>query len=448
MPTQTKFVCPSGVINVDLSGIFAELNGGTSYNSATNFKVGANDINTLFHASTVAEDRPSFNTGFKVNGTDLSAIFRRRGYAGINITSQPSNQIVTNNTSATFSITATAAGAPTYQWYGPSGLISGATNSSYTISTATMSNDGSYYCAVSYAGSTVNSNSALLKIKPYITSTATVPSPMILSNGSFPVAVQCYALGSGTLYYTWYLDGNMVAGESNQPANLTNGRQYVFTLNLTTDGTYTCKVTSNYDSTGVYSSGLAAVVQPYIISNPSSQTQNSGSTATFNISADGSPTLSYQWYKNGGLIGGAIGSSYTTPTLTGSDNQSTYYCVVSSSVSGTSPATSSSATLTVNYAPTIGSVAVNSQTVTSNLQSFSIGNSENFTLSASGVDDGQPNATGGWYKWNGSNAYDILLSTSLSYTLTQSDDSTEYYRFILTNSRGTAQSHEIEIITG
>ena len=119
MPTQTKFICPSGGVNVDLSGIFADLDGGVAYGTATKFKVGANDFNTIFHASTSAEDRPSFNTGYKitVNGTptDLSTIFRRRGFVSITITSQPSNQIVVNNAQAQFSVTATGSGVITYQ---------------------------------------------------------------------------------------------------------------------------------------------------------------------------------------------------------------------------------------------------------------------------------------------------------------------------------------------
>ena len=81
MPTQTKFVCPSGGLNVDFSGVFEELNGGTTYGTATNFKVGALDLTGYFHASTSVNDRPSFNTGFKLNnGADLSTIFRRRGF--------------------------------------------------------------------------------------------------------------------------------------------------------------------------------------------------------------------------------------------------------------------------------------------------------------------------------------------------------------------------------
>jgi len=40
-----------------------------------------------------------------------------------------------------------------------------------------------------------------------------------------------------------------------------------------------------------------------------------GSTPTFSVLADGPGTITYAWYTNGTLVGGAIGSNYTTPAL-------------------------------------------------------------------------------------------------------------------------------------
>lgn len=605
MPTETKFICVSGATNIDLSGIFEELNGGTSYGTQTKFKVGSVDLTGYFHASTSSEDRPSFNTGFKVNGTDLSTLFRRRGFVGITITTQPTNQTVVNNTSATFSIAATALGTPTYQWYKNSSIISGATSTTYTTGALTTANDtDTYFCRVSYGGSSVDSNSVSTKIKPYI-----ITNPI---GGSFNetdgMSLSVVAGGSPTLSYQWYKDGNEISGatSSSYPAS---GQ---FSLNSSTAGTYTCKVTSTHDAVGVTSSGATLTIIPpivtissfngqtqfnetntvqfssslsqgtnvtyqwyrnsniisgatsstynfaisssntgtykvratngggfddsneitvsiiapivtisstqYIYNNtnaveltsslsqgtnvtyqwygpvglisgatssnyvftmsdstrgnyyvratnaggfddsnvvtvymnpiitddPDTQTVNAGVSVTFSVAAAGGPSLSYQWYENGSAISGATNSSYTF-TPTSSDNGKTYYCIVSG-VSGITPDTSATATLTVEFAPTIGSVSVDGATVSYNEENFNIGNGNSFTLAASSVNDGQPNATGGWYKWDGAN-YGIFLSSNLSYSLTQADDSTEYYRFILTNSKGTAQSYEISITT-
>ncbi len=83
---------------------------------------------------------------------------------------------------------------------------------------------------------------------------------------------------------------------------------------------------------------------PTITSQPSNQAVPIGQTATFSVSASGASPLSYQWQRNGANIGGAAGSSYTTPPVSASDNGSSFRCIVSNS-SGT--ATSNAATLTV-----------------------------------------------------------------------------------------------------
>jgi hypothetical protein len=615
MPTQTKFICPSGGVNVDLSGIFADLDGGVAYGTATKFKVGANDFNTIFHASTSAEDRPSFNTGYKitVNGTptDLSTIFRRRGFVSITITSQPSNQIVVNNAQAQFSVTATGSGVITYQWRKNGADINGATSSTYTIANATLTNDGSYDCVISSGGQSVTSNSALLKIKPYIVSH---PSALYVNDGVGPYALQTTAGGSQVLYFSWYRNG--IQRNAPRPGNLltTQDQDVLNPVNSTNTGNYYCKVTSDYDAVGVDTNTVSVLIIPpivtissfgnqtqfnegntvqfsssisqgtnityqwyrnnsiisgatsstynfaisgfntgtykvratngggfddsneiaisiippivnisstqYIYNNgnavqltsslsqganatyqwygpaglingatssnyvftmsastygnyyvratnaggfddsnvvtmymnpiitvdPNNQTSSAGSTASFSVSAAGSPTLSYQWYKNGGLIFGATSNSYTTPTLTSSDNQSTYYCIVSSSVSGTTSDTSNSATLTVNYAPAIGSTKFNGTTLSYNLQSFGVSNGSQFTIEIANVDDGNPNGSGSWYKWNGS-TYVSLGVASYSHTLSQDDNSTDYYRYQLSNAYGTAYSYEIEVVT-
>lgn len=69
---------------------------------------------------------------------------------------------------------------------------------------------------------------------------------------------------------------------------------------------------------------------PTINTQPSNATAYEGNTATFSVTATTSGgALSYQWYRNGGSIGGATSSSYTTPALTyTTNNADTYYCAV------------------------------------------------------------------------------------------------------------------------
>ncbi len=95
---------------------------------------------------------------------------------------------------------------------------------------------------------------------------------------------------------------------------------------------------------------LAAPAQtqaPAIIVPPVDTAVTAGYPATFNVSADGSGTLSYQWYVNGAAVQGATGTSYTTPNTTTANNGSKVSVMVSST-SGLTPVTSNAVTLSVS----------------------------------------------------------------------------------------------------
>src|SRR5205814_5522452 len=92
----------------------------------------------------------------------------------------------------------------------------------------------------------------------------------------------------------------------------------------------------------------AALVAPTITTQPASQTVSTGQTATFTVTATGTAPLSYQWQKNGTVIGGATAASYTTPATTASDNGDQFTVVVSNAAGSV---TSRAAALTVSTTP-------------------------------------------------------------------------------------------------
>ena len=86
---------------------------------------------------------------------------------------------------------------------------------------------------------------------------------------------------------------------------------------------------------------------PTISQQPQSVTVTSGNSFTLSVTASGNGTLTYQWFKGGQSIAGAVSSNYSvTGVLTGDAGQ--YTVTVTNSIGST---TSSAATVTVYPAP-------------------------------------------------------------------------------------------------
>ncbi len=100
-------------------------------------------------------------------------------------------------------------------------------------------------------------------------------------------------------------------------------------------------------------SGCAGGFQGYrpvapTVTQPASITVPLGQTATFSVSATGTGTISYQWFKNGVVINGATSSSYTTSPTVAGDTGSLFTVTATNSAGSV---TSLPATLTVQIPP-------------------------------------------------------------------------------------------------
>src|SRR5207248_4595975 len=88
-------------------------------------------------------------------------------------------------------------------------------------------------------------------------------------------------------------------------------------------------------------------VAPSIAEQPTRQTVTVPTRRSSDLAATGTAPLTYQWKRNGTVIGGATGSSYTTPATTASDNGAQFAVAVSNSAGTVS---SGAATLKVGGA--------------------------------------------------------------------------------------------------
>ncbi len=249
------------------------------------------------------------------------------------ITNQPQSVGVAQGSNATFSVGVSGAAPLGYQWQLNTTNIALATNSSYTVLNAQLTNQGNYSVVVTNVAGSVTSSNAVLTVDapPAII----VPPLNRTVNQGHPTIFTVTAGGSPTLFYQWQLGGTNVAGA-------TASTYVISSAQPSQAGNYWVIVTNNYGSVTSAVRTLTVISPPAITGQPQNQSVAPGSNATFTVTATGG-NLSYQWLFNAGTIGGATASSYTVGGA--QTNNAGNYSVVVTNTAGT--VTSSNALLTV-----------------------------------------------------------------------------------------------------
>jgi Ig-like domain-containing protein/ASPM-SPD-2-Hydin domain-containing protein len=342
------------------------------------------------------------------------------------ITTQPASQTVTAGQTATFSVTSSGAAPLSYQWNKNGAAIPGATLTTYTTPATATSDSGSRFTvAVSNSADSVTSNAATLTVSaaaglPSITTQPASQTVVASQRATFLVA----ASGTGPLSYQWSKNGTAIPG-----ATLTT---YTTTATATSDnGSRFTVVVSNLAGDATSNAATLTVTAPAvtisITTQPAGQTVTVGQTATFSVTASGTPPLNYQWRKNGAAINGATSASYITPATTISDSGSLFTVAISDSTGGV---TSNVATLTVTTAPVAPSITTQptSQTVT-------VGQTATFSVTSSGT---APLS----YQWR-KNGTAISGATSASYITpaTSISDNGSPFTVAVSNSTGSVTSN-------
>jgi hypothetical protein len=188
----------------------------------------------------------------------------------------------------------------------------------------------------------------------------------------------------------------------------------------------------NAAGTGFASGTLTVQAAPSVLTNPASQTVVSGNSVTFSASASGYPTPTVQWQQstNGTTytnIPGAAGLTYTISAVTASQNGYRYRAVFTNHAGS---ATTSSATLTVQYAPA----------VTTNPKSTTVNAGQTATLTAAA--SGNPTPAVQWQvSTDGGSTFTNIVgatSTTLTLSATTASQNGYNYRAVFTNSVGSA----------
>jgi hypothetical protein len=337
------------------------------------------------------------------------------------IVTQPSSATITSGGNVSFNALASGNPAPTYQWRKDGSLIAGAISSTYSISSATTSDAGSYTVVVTNSVGSATSNAATLTVTVATAPTITTqPSSSSVTAGS-AASFSVVASGTATLSYQWRKDGTAISGA-------TSSTYTISSTSTSNAGSYTVVVTNSVGSATSNAATLtvtAAATAPTITTQPSSSSVTAGGAASFSVAASGTATLTYQWRKDGTSISGATASTYSIGSTSTSDAGS--YTVVVTNSAGS--ATSNAATLTVTaavVAPTITTQPSSSSVTSGSAASFSVAASGTATLT---------------YQWrkDGTAISGATASTySISSTATSDAGS---YTVVVTNSAGSATSN-------
>ena len=377
---------------------------------------------TLFIRS--AGDGNPVTTGYSTYGSigqyTISGTFAAVPDAVPTIATHPVTQTIAIGGKTTFSVTASSNIPLTYTWQKDGNPITGATAATYTISSTQPAHQGSYTCIVSNSVGPVTSNPALLNLnfKPSITIQPIKST--VGANGSTPLSVSVVAIGTPTLAYQWQKNNVNIPGA-------TSSTYSVATPQFSDGGTYRCIISNAFGSVTSAGALVTATSAPILtLDVPPTKGMPLGGSSTLAITAVGSPTLLYQWFKDNVII---PGGTKATLSLSGINAAiaATYRCEVRNTV-----ASVVNTTVSANCVVTVG-IAPKVTTQPAPTHSLNVGDALNLSVVASG----DPTLA---YQWqhDGTN---ISGANSASFALgstTWADRGV--YRCVVTNSFGTATS--------
>lgn len=341
------------------------------------------------------------------------------------ISSQPSNALVEAGQPATFSVAAAAgSGAVTYQWQRNGADITGATSASYTVPATTSDDSGaSYRVTLTNGAGSVTSSPALLTVSatplpPQITAQPNNTTVAAGNSATFTVTANSLS----TMSYQWLRDGTAIPGAT--------GASYATPATQAADNgaTFSVVLTNAGGSTLSTAATLQVNTPPDITAQPAAATAFVGQTATFSVNAIGTATLAYQWKRNGVVITGATQASYTTATLSLSDQGAVFSVDVSNAFGAV---TSAAATLTVNPPPPVPVIATQPQSVT-----VLAGRTATFSVSAS-----SPAALTYQWRRNGVDIAGANASTYTTDTLAYTESGSRF-SVVVSNSAGAVTSRD------
>ncbi|HUD47027.1 MAG TPA: LamG-like jellyroll fold domain-containing protein [Candidatus Baltobacteraceae bacterium] len=229
------------------------------------------------------------------------------------IATQPLSQSVDANAPVTLTIEATGAAPLTYQWQFDGKNIAGATNSSYTIASASPTNAGTYTVTVVNPFGPITSDPTILTV--YTTPHITAGPVGEIADPGASVTFTAAATGALPLTYIWLFDDAQVQSSTDTPYTVNNiqtGNAGSFNVVVSnTYGAITSSVALLKVFSGPITNGLVVHLPFDGNFNDTSGQDNNAAYATNGPDADPNPTF----------VPGKIGEAFEYTTTTNASIQ-------------------------------------------------------------------------------------------------------------------------------
>ncbi len=289
-----------------------------------------------------------------------------------------------------------------YQWYSGSSLVTGATNSSYTVSPTTTT---TYSVSVTSAAGCTGSAAVTVTVLSNPTPVITPGGPTSFCAGGSVALTE--TSGTGT-FYQWYSGASAIVGATTNT--------YIASPPSTT--TYSVVVTTAGGCTGSASITVTVLATPAPVITPGGPTSFCPGGNVTLTETSGTGTL-YQWYSGTSPITGA-----TTNTYTASPAATTTYSVLVTSSAGCTAGVAVTVTVLANPVPVI---------TPGGPTTFCLGGSVTLT---------ETSGTGTAYQWYSGTT---LITGATTNTYTAAPASTTTYSVLVTSSGGCTGSASVTI---
>ncbi len=247
----------------------------------------------------------------------------------------------------TISIPSLAVGSDkiSYQWYQGSTAIPGATKPTLSLAKASeAAHEGAAYhvTATNSVGMTESLASTVdVQIPP---SVAIPPQTAFQSEAGATLALAVQSAGTPPLQHQWYLNKLPITGATGPSLDLSP-------LHWRNRGAYTCVVSNAVGSASSKTFNVDLTSAAVILTHPSDMKIARKGVGTLKAVGGGSPSLRYQWFKDGQPVSKATAANLTL-TKASDATEGVYTVSVTNALSST-PAMSNPARVSVENAPLI-----------------------------------------------------------------------------------------------